>query len=177
MKDIIKDGKITINDFKVDTTKYPRLSSRSVRKRTNAGKAPVHLKLGILIETKIINYENPNIQNDDPKMAEILYAIRSSLEILQEDDSILDNSEIIVFEKQIPTGNIFKAIDSACELGQKGIAGIIVVADCGMSLTLRAYAESMKIPTMLAQTCECSVEPRAGKHPKNFKVEVDRVER
>ena len=85
--------------------------------------------------------------------------MRSAFAIFQDDPTILPDAELVIFEQNVPEANIFKALESVCSLGQKGIAGIVVVAECSMSLTLRAYAESMKIPTMVVHSCECSVEP------------------
>ena len=124
-------------------------SNRAVIKSRKTHAGPQHLKIGVLTEYGA----------DNTKINEAIYAMRSTFSIIQDDPSILPDTELVIFEQNVPQANIFKALESACLLGQKGISGIIVVAECSMSLTLRAYAESMKIPTMVVHSCECSVEP------------------
>ena len=162
---VVSETSFNANELTIYSTKPPK-SLPSVKQRNYQSnykkerpRAPKHLKLGVIVESNTANHNDYG-----PTLAEAFQAIRSTLSILQNDDYLLQNTEIVVIEKLVPSGNIFKAIESACEIGQKGASGMIVVAGCTMSLTLRAYAESMKIPTMVTHTCECSIEPQEDRN-------------
>lgn len=124
--------------------------------RTKLKPAPNVIRIGVLIEE---NTEDKHVFSKPSFLtSDALRAIKASFEIFHAFPDLLPKTNVRTVERYVKTDNGFNALMSACELAKEGIAAFIIVAGCTVSVTLRSYIESLRIPTLLIHTTQCNIQ-------------------
>ena len=94
-----------------------------------------------------------------------IMSIKAVMNLVQNHNSCLPSTLIVVVERKFSHSNGFDVIEAANDVGKEDVAGMIVLAGCTSSLIYKAHSNFMKIPSLVVYTHRCA----------NSKPDVDRT--
>ena len=119
-------------------------------------KPPMSITIGVIIERE--TQEQLAYKRTKFKIDNAIHALQVSFDIFQDSKFVLEKTTIKVIERRISPENVFHAVQAACELGRQGISAYVVIASCSVTVTVRKFAESLKLPVMVVHTTECNIQ-------------------
>ena len=143
------------------STCYPQINNNRQEpdpRELHDHKIPAYIRFGIIIEKDKNDGSNEPFARPSFKTMDAVRAVEAAFKIFIDTPNILPQTKIKTVTKYVKTDNGFDALKVVCELAKEGIAGYIIVAGCTVSVTLRSYTESLKIPTLLIHTTQCNIQ-------------------
>ena len=122
---------------------------------------PKVIKIGVLLE---ITEPDVDVQNLFT-VQDAIMSIKAVMNLVQNQNSCLPSTLIVVVERKFSYLNGFDVIEAANDVGKEDVAGMVVLDGCTSSLVYKAHSNFMKIPSLVIYTHRCG----------NSKPDVDRT--